>query len=140
MKLDVLPSTCDCERCSNMCRAPCCGTPDEMLALIKAGFANRLCFDNLDFCPDDIHPALKGYEGGLASYQTYSNLGCTFWKEGKCELHSLGLKPMGGRYSHHDLSSDDWNKVVTFITKSWETKKAAKVIDIWKKLVKYNET
>jgi len=40
MKLSILPTECNCEICSDMCEAPCCGTIEDI------GFSCEI-----DFCP-----------------------------------------------------------------------------------------
>lgn len=133
LKLKILPSECDCLKCSTMCQGPCCGTPKEMKELITRGFGSRLMFDDLPGGSDLLKPALKGYEGKKAPWQTASKEGCTFWINGKCELHSSGLKPIQGKLAHHTLTDDDDMKIGNFIKQSWETKEAEEVINIWKK-------
>lgn len=134
MKLTVLPSECDCEKCSSMCHAPCSGTPDDMEALMNAGYGNRLMYDDLPGGETILKPSLRGYEGINAPWQTFSVLGCTFWKDGKCELHSLGLKPTLGKLAIHDQSEEDRHQIAEFIEESWRDKKAKKILNRWKKL------
>ena len=69
---------CDCEICSRMCTAPCCGTPEEMQNIIGAGYGDRLCLDEWPGEGTDLHPALKGFEGSEAPYHVRSEEGCTF--------------------------------------------------------------
>lgn len=33
---------CTCDKCKNMCRAPCIGTPKDIEAIIDAGYAYKL--------------------------------------------------------------------------------------------------
>lgn len=138
MKLTVLVSECDCEKCSSMCHAPCCGTPDDMEALMDAGYGNRLMYDGLIGGEKMLKPALKGYEGKDTPWETASVEGCTFWKEGKCELHSLGLKPSLGKLAIHDQSKEDQWQVSEFIEESWRDKKAKKTIKRWKEINESN--
>ena len=35
-------TVCSCQKCKDMCKTPCIGTPEEMLAISKAGFSKRL--------------------------------------------------------------------------------------------------
>lgn len=32
---------CTCDKCKNMCKVPCIGTPKDIEAIIDAGYANR---------------------------------------------------------------------------------------------------
>ena len=36
------PIQCKCKQCQQQCHAPCLGTPQDILKLIKAGYADRL--------------------------------------------------------------------------------------------------
>lgn len=135
MKLKISESQCDCNKCSLMCHAPCCGTPDDMKALIQAGLGPRLMHDDLPGGADMIKPALKGYEGKKSPWNTFSFMGCTFWKKGKCELHDLGLKPLQGKLSHHTLTEDENRELGEFVNESWETleeKEFDDLIETWK--------
>ena len=35
-------TVCSCQKCQNMCKTPCIGTPIEMGAISKSGFRDRL--------------------------------------------------------------------------------------------------
>ena len=119
---DFKLSNCDCKRCQSMCYTPCCGTPEEIEKIMEAGYGDRLCLDDWPGEVTDIHPALKGYEGGFAPYSVSTKEGCTFWKEGKCELHDKGLKPLGGKYAHHAMTAEEWEKIKPYLQKKWSTK------------------
>jgi len=138
MELKVLPSECSCYLCTFMCHYPCCGTPEDVEALMDAGYAHRLMYDDFDSGESIIKPALKGFEAKRSPPETGSQKGCTFWKNEKCELHSLGLKPSGGKLAHHDASMDDMIEVTNFIADSWKSKKAVEIIARWKKIHAYN--
>jgi hypothetical protein len=104
----------------------------EIETLIKLGYANRLMLDDWPGDVDILKPAMKGYESNTAPWEVRMEEGCTFWKEGKCELHNLGLKPMAGRYAHHSNKIEEYEEVEDVIRKSWETKKASNLIEKWK--------
>lgn len=125
-------SYCDCEECQNMCHAPCTGTPEDIEAIIEDGYGDRLCLDDWTGQPADIHPALKGWEGERAPYHVRSEECCTFWKDGKCELHDKGLKPLAGKYAHHDLSDEEWLEFCSYAEKFWDSDKGRSVVDKWK--------
>jgi hypothetical protein len=81
----------------------CLPTPEEARILIKRGYGPRLATYQL--CPDPtqlvfVGPAPKGKEGARALPDT--GAACTFYTDGECELHDLGLKPLEGRLAHHD--------------------------------------
>lgn len=131
--MNILPSECDCEECSSMCNGPCCGTAEEIKNLIKLGYANRLMLDDFPPGPDLVKPALKGYEGKRSPWETRTEEGCTFWKEGKCELHNLGLKPMQGSLAHHSQSREEQIEIEDFIRDTWISgEDGTEVIEQWK--------
>ncbi len=133
MSLEMFPvSECACDICHKMCHAPCTGTPEEIDAIIEGGYGHRLCLDDWPNQVTDIHPALKGYEGGKAPFATRSEDGCTFWIHGKCELHNKGLKPLGGKFAHHALPDSEWEKFCSYNEKAWDSEKGRSVIEKWK--------
>jgi hypothetical protein len=87
---------CSCNTCKSMCRrSPCIGTPADMLALINAGFTDKLCLTEwlagkaAGVLPE-LHMVtpLYDYDHGCCSFLT---------GEGLCQLHDLGLKPIEGK-------------------------------------------
>lgn len=132
--MNILPSECSCDKCSRMCHSTCCGAIEDIKKLMDAGFANRLSFDNWPNNIKMVGPALKGYEGKESPWSTATIEGCTFWKDGLCELHDTGLKPIQGKLSLHGMSDDENNEIAKMITDSWNTEEANAVIEEWKKL------
>ena len=94
-------SVCSCSKCGEMCNRPCWPTPDEAQKLIEAGYGDRLMLDYWvgdGYAGGDIRlisPANQGYEGKMAP--SWPQGACTFYKDGLCGLHDLGLKPIEGR-------------------------------------------
>lgn len=129
--MKIIETECDCEECSRMCHAPCCGTPQEMNMLIENGYGDRLMYDDLPGGADLLKPALKGFEGKKSPWEVSSLEGCTFWKDGKCELHSLKLKPYQGRYTHHSLTDQQYGELGEYINDSWNSLEAKEVIKKW---------
>lgn len=133
---------CKCVRCQSMCHAPCCGTPEDIENLIKNGYASRLMLDDWqtsDCNADIIKPALKGSELQLAPWEVSSIAGCTFWKNGLCELHDSGLKPCQGKMALHEMTEKEGDQIGAYIKRSWETEKAKEVINLWKEVVNFRE-
>jgi len=143
-KLGLLPQECACDKCKLMCHAPCCGSVEDFEKIVDAGFADRLMFDDLPSEPDGgdiLKPALKGYEGGRAPWAVSALRGCTFWnKEGKCDLHDLGLKPIQGKLAIHEKQTalDDDCTLADIMKPDWESERGKALIEKWKKLVNYD--
>jgi hypothetical protein len=137
-KLQLQPSNCDCDTCKRMCHAPCCGSVEDMEKLIEAGYGNRLMFENLPSsidCGDFLKPALKGHEGKYTPWETASLRGCTFWnKNGHCELHNLGLKPVQARIVDHGENGYDREKYAAISKEDWESERGLAVIEKWKNI------
>lgn len=80
---------CTCDKCKNMCKVPCIGTPKDIEAIIDAGYADRL----------KETMWMVGYlavkEKPIAMIQPTEKDGwCAFRQpDGLCELHDRGLKP-----------------------------------------------
>jgi hypothetical protein len=131
-KLKIYENECDCEICSNMCRAPCCGTPEEINSLIEKGYGKKLMLDDWPEAATMLKPALKYHGCEKAPYNTSSIDGCIFWKKGKCELHKLNLKPLGGRIAHHNQSKEVYIDFSMEINDQWQKKSALELIEKWK--------
>jgi hypothetical protein len=136
---------CSCRSCQAMCRRPCYGTLEDIEKIIEAGFGDRLAIDwNCTESDENasipiLTPALKGHEGRKDPSFPASKEGCTFFKNGKCELHDLNLKPLEGKTSIHDLPNKQLMKkadkqhdmVKEHIMQSWLSEKGQKVVDKW---------
>lgn len=122
------PVSCQCALCKSQCqRTPCLGTPQDILALIEAGYKDRLA------------PTawMVGMAAGVLPFPVpmiqavQTPDGCAFFKNGLCILHDLGLKPTEGRLSHHTITLEDftfsrslsWN-----VARTWLEPKNAVVI------------
>lgn len=147
-ELSVLKTTpeseCSCESCKKMCKRPCWGTPEDIQKIIDAGFGDRL---GIDYMTNEdtsdtfmIQPVAKGYESKKAPFMPITKAGCTFWKDGLCELHHLKLKPIGGRLAYHIqkdsekerlLYSENAYKLVSEIRETWENSEAREMVKKW---------
>lgn len=96
---------CKCQKCKQQCKTPCLGTPEDILRLINAGYKERLAITHwwvgiargkLDF------PVI------MIQARQEENGYCTFYHDGLCELHDLGLKPTEGRLSHHSITKENF--------------------------------
>lgn len=87
-------NACACEQCQKMCEHPCWGTPEDIEALISAGYAEKLMLDYWVRFVDDSYdpilivcPASRGCERRMA--ETFSWTPCVFQAEDTklCALH-----------------------------------------------------
>lgn len=88
---------CSCDKCKNMCKTPCIGTVEDIHKIAAAGFANKLApskwavglmmgtHNKMIDIIVPLHNEKTGY--------------CSFYSNGLCELHNLGLKPTEGKYA-----------------------------------------
>lgn len=130
-----------------MCKRPCWGTPEDAKRLIDAGYGHRLTRDFWGSREDGVNvdthilcPALKGYEGTKAPFFPRSEEGCTFWKDGLCELHDLGLKPIEGKLATCKPSELDESGEIALheeIYLTWKNPEAQQFVMDWEE--KYME-
>lgn len=106
------PIACNCEKCREMCqRTPCLGTPQDILALIDAGYADKVCYTEWA-----AGMVLGHINRPIPMVQIKSKGGrkkdgcCVFFHNGMCELHESGLKPTEGKLSHHEVSVRELRK------------------------------
>lgn len=94
---------CTCDKCKNMCKVPCIGTPKDIEAIIDAGYADRL----------KETMWMVGYlavkEKPIAMIQPTEKDGwCAFRRpDGLCELHDRGLKPTEGVLASCKMIEED---------------------------------
>ena len=92
---------CGCAVCRAFCQRPGWWTVNEAQDAIRAGFGARMM---LEVSPERtfgvLSPAFAGCEGNFA-LQEYSRRGCTFLKNGLCELHKTNFMPLECRFCHH---------------------------------------
>jgi hypothetical protein len=89
-------SRCSCEKCQQMCRTrPCLPTPDEAAQLDKTM--------RVDFGVGTLvtSPAMVGREG--ETVDGFATGVCVYFKDGLCDLHAQGRKPLEGRLAHHSI-------------------------------------
>lgn len=97
----------------------CLPTPDEARNLIRKGYAARMAVYR--FAPGDEHAYVGPAVAGRAHEELpRTNMGpCSFFSDGLCELHDLGLKPLEGRLACHDR---DWRIVRLEVQRTWKGK------------------
>jgi hypothetical protein len=111
---------CTCEKCRRMCALrPCWPTPDEAKAIEEAGYGDRMA-ETAIFHGDEMHtvrcPAPRGKAGTFALEQTGP---CTFFRNGRCELHRKGLKPKEGRLAHHTMTREQSIELRLEVGQEW---------------------
>ena len=109
-KSGMKPVSCKCNDCKSQCKHPCIGTPEDMEAIKAAGFGDRLCEGEVE----DTGIIITGPQ------YDYTKKSCTFFTNGLCELHDLGLKPTVGKLSHHSTRNIQPGKMIAdFVLKEW---------------------
>lgn len=115
------PSECKCNTCKAQCtKQVCLGTPEDILKLIDAGFKDRLMSTGwgagilMGVTNEVIEMVQPMYDKEKGA--------CTFFNNGLCELHELGLKPTEGKLSHHSMKVDNYDhkKALSWnVAKEW---------------------
>ena len=117
-------NSCSCNICKSMCKSPCIGTPQEILNIIEAGHGDKLSLTQWA-----VGILLGTHEGIIPivapTYNEKTGF-CSFYKDGLCELHSLGLKPTEGRFA----SCDDGKLPIETMEEVLQTP-ALQVINEW---------
>lgn len=130
--LDRYPpsESCSCDICVGYCKRPGWWTVEEAAAAVEAGYATRMM---LEISPEHdfgvLSPAFKGNESNYA-LQEFSDQGCTFLKEGLCELYSSGLVPLECRFCHHTRPGEGV-KCHADIEKEWNSEQGKRLIVKW---------
>lgn len=121
---------CACPVCKNYCLRPGWWTVEEASQAIRSGLASRMM---LEISPEQdfgvLSPAFKGNECNYA-FQLFSKSGCTFYRNGLCELFGTGLQPLECRYCHHDRKGLG-QQCHLDIEKDWHTKEGQSLIVKW---------
>ena len=100
------PIVCKCKDCKKQCTtSPCLGTPEDIEKIIDAGYVTSIR------ATDWAAGVLMGVTPDVIEMfqPQQKESGCTFFKDGLCELHSKGLKPTEGKLSHHTIKTDNLN-------------------------------
>lgn len=141
--------SCTCSTCKAMCQVPCWGTPEDIQKLIDAGYAKKLCIDQWelpwneeeDYRPsiDVLCPAQQGTHGWYMDYWRKGGNCVLHTKEGLCELHDLGLKPVEGRVATCGIRTDLPKPFRKWIADQWNTEVGQNLIAQWKEIVGFGE-
>ncbi len=129
---------CSCETCRSYCLRPGWWTVEEAEAAIRAGYAHRMM---LELSPDGdlavLSPAFLGNEVNFA-LQDFAGNGCSFFREGHCELFGTGHEPLECRFCHHDRTRRGM-ECHQDLAKDWMTPHAKRVIVRWGNLTGFWE-
>jgi len=125
--------------CRNYCTRPGWWTVEEVSRAINLGYGDRMM---LEVSPEltfgVISPAFNGAEKNFA-LQEYSTSGCTFLKDGLCELFGTGVQPLECRFCHHDRIGLG-KKCHADIEIEWNTHAGQKVVKKWIEKINFQWT
>lgn len=130
------PVSCKCAMCKEQCRrAPCLGTPQDIWALIEAGYE-----DKLEVTGWSVGMILGRLPFPIPMVQAIlTENGCVFFENGLCILHELGLKPTEGKLSHHTITEENfkfsknlsWN-----VAREWiDTRNVATIAKVFQRFI-----
>ncbi len=133
------PSTpCACETCVRFCLRPGWWTVEEANRALGAGYGNRMM---LEMAPDRsfgvLSPAFRGCERDF-SRDIYAPRGCTFLRNGRCELHGTGFQPLECRFCHHDRPGRG-ERCHADIRREWNSPPGKALVVLWSSLTGFWE-
>jgi hypothetical protein len=121
---------CACKICLTYCARPGWWTVEQATRAIKAGYSNRMM---LEIAPEltfgVLSPAFKGCEKFYATNQFAGN-GCTFLKNGRCEIYGTGYQPLECRFCHHNRRGLGL-KCHADLEKDWHTPNGQILVEKW---------
>ena len=121
---------CSCDVCRDYCLRPGWWTVAEAEQAIDAGYAGRIMLElSPDFTFGVLSPAFRGNEGNIA-LQVFADCGCTFLRDGLCELIDSGFRPLECRFCHH-ARRDLGRKCHDAIEHDWNTREGQKLVIAW---------
>lgn len=120
-KTGTKPSACKCKVCKSQCTTtPGLGTPEDIIKIIAAGFADKLA---ITVWQAGVNMGVMEKPAEIIAPLIDKNTGaCSFYQDGLCELHDLGLKPTECRLSHHSIrkTNVDAKKSLSYnVVKEW---------------------
>lgn len=125
------PVSCKCVKCKSQCAVtPCLGTPQDIMALVDAGYADVIYptdwkVGQMMGITDKVVPMFQ--------LEQRKDGSCVLFKDGLCTIHEKGLKPTEGKLSHHSYDVDNfvakkslgWN-----IAKTWMDEDNGNLIEL----------
>jgi hypothetical protein len=111
----IKPSQCSCNTCKDMCHtAPCIGTPEEMAALVTAGFKDDLINTTIKHEKVKVTLGMPSVTIIGIKFDNKKQKCVMLNDDGLCKLHSLGLKPTEGRFANCKTTELKPNKISPF--------------------------
>lgn len=132
------PHSCSCNTCQNMCATvPCLGTPSNILQLINNGLVGRLGATRFAAFINYGKPIVD-----MVQAKRIHGHGCTFFKNGLCELHDQGLKPIEGQIASCKVRTSDIEKHPSYVvSQTWLDPRNLKTITlVFKALIRYEKS
>ena len=139
------PSECHCRRCQQQCITPCLGTPDDILRLMDAGYMDRLCITDwaAGVLMGVTRHLLTFIQADMLTDEKEKRTRCTFFHDGRCELHEKGLKPTEGKLSHHSIRIDNFRagrSLSWAVAQEWlEPENREKVLEVFRRYEEYQK-
>ena len=125
---------CGCDICRGYCLRPGWWTIDQARSALKAGYHSRMM---LEMAPDRsfgvLSPAFKGCEGNFA-LQKFSKAGCTFFRNGLCQLYGTGFQPLECRFCHHSRPGQG-QACHDALERNWNTTDGQRLVLLWVNIV-----
>jgi hypothetical protein len=89
----------------------------------------------LEMAPDRsfgvLAPAFRGNEVAFAA-QRFADRGCTFLKDGRCDLHGTGFQPLECRFCHHSRPGQG-PACHAALERDWRTPAGQRLVVRWAK-------
>lgn len=121
---------CSCATCKGYCLRPGWWTVAEARTAMGNGFAYRMMLEiSPEFNLGVLSPAFKGNEGNYA-FQLLAGNGCTFLKNGLCELYGTGFQPLECRFCHHSRTGSG-KDCHAALENDWRSEEGKQLIRTW---------
>ena len=121
---------CSCAVCVSYCRRPGWWTVEGAEAALQAGYGNRMMLEmGAGNAFAVLSPAFRGNEAAFAA-KAFSNQGCTFLKNDRCELYGTGHQPLECRFCHHDRPGQG-TRCHNDIEKQWNSAAGRALVVQW---------
>jgi len=121
---------CTCEICRGYCARPGWWTVEQAALALEAGYGSRMM---LEIAPEltfgVLSPAFKGCEKSIATNQFTQN-GCTFLRDNRCELYGTGHVPLECRFCHHERRGLG-PRCHADLEKEWKTSAGQALVNEW---------